>query len=277
MKLLTCGLVLGLVLLVGAAVAEAATLTVDGSKDCYRAGDTLTLSGTGYTPAGLVDVTLEGEDLGVLTADSLGNISSPLQVGNLRGVSARTLEATDETNPALTASTEFLGSALQVTVAPRNGDAGRKLRVKASGFTTGTRLYAHVRRGSYRRNVSIGALSGRCGTLSVRRAVMPGSAPGGKYTVQFDTHRSYSRATQVWYRFTVTVTAPKPKPKPKPTPNPQPKTDCQGYSPCLPPGADVDCAGGSGDGPRYVQGPVYVTGSDPYDLDRDGDGVACES
>jgi endonuclease YncB( thermonuclease family) len=52
--------------------------------------------------------------------------------------------------------------------------------------------------------------------------------------------------------------------------------DCQGYSPCIGPGSDVDCAGGSGDGPRYVDGPVYVDGSDPYDLDRDGDGVACE-
>jgi endonuclease YncB( thermonuclease family) len=67
-----------------------------------------------------------------------------------------------------------------------------------------------------------------------------------------------------------------PKPKPKPPPRP-PTTNCQGYSPCLPPGPDVDCAGGSGDGPRYVTGPVTVTGSDPYDLDRDGDGVACES
>lgn len=54
-------------------------------------------------------------------------------------------------------------------------------------------------------------------------------------------------------------------------------TDCQGYSPCLPPGPDVDCAGGSGDGPRYVQGPVHVTGSDPYGLDSDGDGIGCET
>ena len=48
-----------------------------------------------------------------------------------------------------------------------------------------------------------------------------------------------------------------------------------GYSPCLPPASDYDCRGGSGDGPRYT-GPVRVTGSDPYDLDRDGDGKACE-
>jgi hypothetical protein len=52
--------------------------------------------------------------------------------------------------------------------------------------------------------------------------------------------------------------------------------DCQGYDPCITPGDDVDCEGGSGDGPRYVNGPVYVSGSDPYGLDSDGDGVACE-
>lgn len=50
-----------------------------------------------------------------------------------------------------------------------------------------------------------------------------------------------------------------------------------GYRPCLPPASDYDCAGGSGNGPAYADGPVYVTGSDPYDLDADGDGVACES
>jgi hypothetical protein len=48
-----------------------------------------------------------------------------------------------------------------------------------------------------------------------------------------------------------------------------------GYSPCLPPAYDYDCRGGSGDGPKY-SGPVRVTGCYPYDLDRDGDGKACE-
>jgi resuscitation-promoting factor RpfB len=45
---------------------------------------------------------------------------------------------------------------------------------------------------------------------------------------------------------------------------------------CVPIASDVDCASGSGNGPAYVDGPVYVVGSDIYDLDRDGDGVACE-
>lgn len=45
---------------------------------------------------------------------------------------------------------------------------------------------------------------------------------------------------------------------------------------CVPFASDVDCAGGSGNGPAYVSGPVRVVGPDVYDLDRDGDGVACE-
>ncbi|MGH4024403.1 MAG: hypothetical protein ACRDRV_07435 [Pseudonocardiaceae bacterium] len=39
---------------------------------------------------------------------------------------------------------------------------------------------------------------------------------------------------------------------------------------------DVDCAGGSGNGPAYVQGPVRVVGSDIYGLDRDSDGEGCD-
>lgn len=41
-------------------------------------------------------------------------------------------------------------------------------------------------------------------------------------------------------------------------------------------GPDVDCAGGGGNGPRYVQGPFRYTGPDVFGLDRDGDGIACE-
>lgn len=48
------------------------------------------------------------------------------------------------------------------------------------------------------------------------------------------------------------------------------------YSGCVPIASDVDCAGGSGNGPAYVRGPVRVLGVDVYDLDRDKDGIGCE-
>ncbi|NHA68207.1 PASTA domain-containing protein [Phycicoccus sp. CMS6Z-2] len=63
-----------------------------------------------------------------------------------------------------------------------------------------------------------------------------------------------------------------------PEPPPPPPSNCtDGYSPCLAPASDYDCAGGSGNGPEYATGPIRVTGSDPYDLDADGDGIACEN
>jgi hypothetical protein len=52
-----------------------------------------------------------------------------------------------------------------------------------------------------------------------------------------------------------------------------------GYSPCLALGpSDYDCYGGGGDGPAYTQpGVTYqVTGSDPYRLDGNNNGLGCE-
>jgi len=48
------------------------------------------------------------------------------------------------------------------------------------------------------------------------------------------------------------------------------------YDPCVPIASDVDCAGGGGNGPEYVTGPITIIGVDIYKLDRDGDGKACE-
>lgn len=68
--------------------------------------------------------------------------------------------------------------------------------------------------------------------------------------------------------------------KPAPEPEPAPintGSDCDSnYTGCVPISSDVDCAGGRGNGPAYVSGPVNVIGSDIYDLDGDGDGVGCE-
>jgi endonuclease YncB( thermonuclease family) len=44
-----------------------------------------------------------------------------------------------------------------------------------------------------------------------------------------------------------------------------------GYSPCLPVTSDLDC----GEIPDSLK-PIHVSGSDPYRLDGDGDGLACE-
>lgn len=61
----------------------------------------------------------------------------------------------------------------------------------------------------------------------------------------------------------------------------QPAVKCTpGYKPCIPlKRTDVDCYGGSGNGPRYTKpGVVYKVkrGYDRYGLDADRDGKGCE-
>lgn len=72
---------------------------------------------------------------------------------------------------------------------------------------------------------------------------------------------------------------PRHQPPPAPPPSPPPSSsNCHpSYEgACLDPNAyDYDCEGGSGDGPEYT-GAVRVVGPDDYELDRDGDGFACE-
>jgi hypothetical protein len=74
--------------------------------------------------------------------------------------------------------------------------------------------------------------------------------------------------------------APPPAPVPvtadSPPQPPEPTCDPNYAGACLDPtSSDYDCAGGSGNGPDYT-GAVAVVGSDPYGLDADGDGYACE-
>jgi hypothetical protein len=74
----------------------------------------------------------------------------------------------------------------------------------------------------------------------------------------------------------VAVGTRQPEPEPEPEQEPEPTCHPNYAGACVPFASDVDCAGGSGNGPAYVRGPVRIIGPDIYDLDRDGDGVACE-
>jgi hypothetical protein len=68
------------------------------------------------------------------------------------------------------------------------------------------------------------------------------------------------------------------QPAPAPVPLVQPAAQCHSSyaGVCVPITSDVDCEGGGGNGPAYVRGPLQVVGADVYDLDRDGDGIACD-
>jgi len=100
-------------------------------------------------------------------------------------------------------------------------------------------------------------------------------------------HEARSAGLGLWGTPPTPVPTPSPVPTPVPPPAaPQPiappiapPSSCHpSYTGgCLAPGiGDYDCAGGSGNGPNYIAGPITVVGYDEYELDRDGDGIACE-
>ena len=81
---------------------------------------------------------------------------------------------------------------------------------------------------------------------------------------------------------TITLVVAKAPPPPQTTAPPSPTAPARNCDPsypdvCLDPNAsDYDCAGGSGNGPRYVEGPIQVRPPDPFGLDAHDDGVGCE-
>ena len=119
-------------------------------------------------------------------------------------------------------------------------------------------------------------------------------AGNGKYMIHVTTSATSGKSTLHGSTTAFVTVHNSPKPPPTTTTTTQTQPSCAavtdangnpepcaggctpGYSPCIPPGPDVDCAGGSGNGPRYVTGPIYVTGPDIYGLDRDGNGVGCQ-
>ncbi len=110
----------------------------------------------------------------------------------------------------------------------------------------------------------------------------PTVAPTVTPTPNIPTPTPLSVASKVQTKIT-----PKPTVKPSPRPTIKPvapasKSNCDpNYSGACVPNvypSDVDCAGGTGDGPYYVRGPVTVIGTDRYGLDspKDADKIGCE-
>jgi len=189
------------------APASAATLSVSPTRACYGSGQTVDVTGTGYTPNGGVNFTADDVLLATLPVDGNGVFGGSLRVGLASGERVKTYAATDQANAALTASKELRVSAVNVTVSPQDGRPGRRLRIRARGFTLGKkRLYAHIRRGRhYRRTVRIGRLRGACRKLRTRKRLFSSRARAGAYKLQFDTRLRYSRSTRQRVVFTVEI------------------------------------------------------------------------
>jgi hypothetical protein len=192
--------------------ASAAEFTVSPEKRCYGSGETVLLHGTGFTPttdpsdtSPRVRITRGSTSVGTVRTDAFGAFDASLGFGLDSGRQTRTYTATDLVDPALTASTQIIVSAVRVGLKPANGAPGRIMTITARGFTTGPVLWAHVRHAGSGRNVKIGRLTGACHDLKTRKRLLSQNAALGQYTIQFDTFRRYKDSRRVQDRYAVTV------------------------------------------------------------------------
>jgi hypothetical protein len=186
------------------ASAGAATLTVD--KPCYREGSQAVATGLGFNGNSQVTFTLDGDPFtdpsNPPTSDAAGTVNAQFTVGSPPG-RQRTyvLAASDGTNSA---QANFTATDLDVAVNPRRGNPGRRKRVRARGFNTGSVLRFHVR-GPRTRNGRVGRVRGACGNVDKRVRIVSASYPSGIYTVQFDERRRYSSTARPRVVFQVTI------------------------------------------------------------------------
>jgi hypothetical protein len=187
------------------ASASAAAISVLPQRSCYRSGQALILTGTGFSPGAGVEVTSNGARVATLGTNPQGAFTGVLTPALRSGETVKTYAATDQANPAISASIPLKVSALDVKVRPRSATPGRKLKLTARGFTNSKTLYAHVVRGRYRRTVRVGTLGGPCHTEESRKPVFSRSTSAGSYIVQFDGSKRYRKKTKVRVRFRVFV------------------------------------------------------------------------
>lgn len=191
----------------GPAAAQAPTFEAD--RSCYGPGQEVNLSGFGFTPGGLAAISVDGGQIGQATVNPVGEFDISNRAPSISGKQRKyVFTAADETNPALTASTDVLVSSLSVKITPRGTrvDPSVKRKIVARGFTSGRTLWAHVKRGKGKaRNIKIGRLKGACHTINVKRRLFPANPAVGNYKVQFDTKRRYSTKTRPNTTFNVTV------------------------------------------------------------------------
>jgi hypothetical protein len=196
MKHLLAATALAAVALAAPAAASAATFSLSPVQPCYGSGERVQLAGSGFTPGGSVDVSKDGTSLGATQADVNGAFTGVgLKLGRRSGRGTVTYTATDMTDPSLTASTQIVLSAVNVVLRPQSAAPGRRMRIRATGFTTGRTLWAHVIRGRSKRHIKLGRLRGACHDLTTRRQLLPRNARVGVYTVQFDAFRKYVKAS----------------------------------------------------------------------------------
>lgn len=202
--------------LAAAPVAAAATLSTDTS--CYQETQDVVVSGAGYASKDTVAIARDGMAFGTAETDAAGAFQVKFPAPELpRGKREQvfTLTATDA---ALnTAEVRYRTSKVFADFTPDSGNPKTlQVRFSVSGFgllRAHPTIYLHYvsPSGKVRRSVRLGTAHGTCGKIpqTRRRHLFPFAAQRGRWVLQFDTSKTYSRATSkseyIWVRKPVEI------------------------------------------------------------------------
>jgi hypothetical protein len=202
--------------LVAAPAAGAATLSTD--TRCYQETQDVVVSGSGYAPMGTIAISRDGAPLGTATADAAGNFQGKFPGQELgRNERERITSLTAIDGALNTASTRFRTTKVYADFTPDSGDPKTlTVRFTVNGFGLLRRhasVYLHYisPAGKLRRDVRLGTALGTCGVIrrTRERHLFPFAAEPGKWILQFDTNKKYTRATSkspyIWVRKPVEI------------------------------------------------------------------------
>lgn len=209
---------LGVALTAALVVASPATAaTLQTLSRCYQERGDVVTAGGGFAPRSVVTVSRDGTNIGTAATDAQGAFKAKFSTPKLPAGTQELvydLVATDGTNSAIA---RYRATKVLADFSPGSGNlATLRVRFRVRGFNLLKRtssVYLHYVRpnGKLRRTVRLGTARGTCGHIlrTKRRSLFAFDAQRGRWTLQFDTRRSYQRgdATSafVWVRRPVQV------------------------------------------------------------------------
>jgi hypothetical protein len=198
---------LPLLLLLVPAAAHGAAVQTD--RTCYLQTDrtNVTVSGNGFAPGRPYSVSLDGTALtgGLGTMDAGGAMQGAFAPPALTADELERTFTVAVTSDALSAQSQFTVTRLKANFTPSEGDP-TKLRVRFSvaGFGLAMHdpdVYVHyvTPRGRLKETIRLGRATGQCGRIArtAKRRLFPFRAPAlGKWRLQFDTSRSFTKGVE---------------------------------------------------------------------------------
>lgn len=199
--------------------APSLAATLAPLKPCYVSVATsppqlelINVAGGGFAPNAKVDIAVDGRPaVSNVPVDAQGNLPAGVRAPapfTPEGDRPFQLVATQQGDPAATASQSSRVSALNVRIKPRRARPSSRVRFQGRGFTGPGRVYAHYRYKNRTRKTVSFKPKGACGTFSARKRQIPLPRVGtGRWTVQFDQQKRYApQPSTVFVRLAIDVT-----------------------------------------------------------------------